>query len=147
MEDAFGSKRKHRVCMTEEVPVTKVPALGTLHQIHGGSKITTMAETRKRANGHIDFLPEHGFDGQQLIPRIPNIIVAEEIWPRIREGNHLTQVQHMLNMRLVSHFWCAFVDRSELMDRHQSLKYKKVGPWRFKYAPGRFAVFARFLEG
>lgn len=146
MVSALDSKMKHSVYMMHKAPASKVPALGTLYQIHGGSRMITMEQTRKRANGDIDFLPEHGFDGQELLPQILNIIVAEEIWPKIREGNHLSQVKEMLKMRLVSKFWCEFVDRSELMDRHQMLKYNKVGPWRFKYAPGRFAVFARLLE-
>lgn len=141
-----ASERKPRIRKKNKANISNVQALGTLYQIHGGTKIMTMEETRKRANGNIDFIPEEGFQGEELIPQIPNIIVAEVVWPRICEGNHLNQVQEMLKLRLVSKFWCAFVDCTDLMDRQQMLKFNKVGPWRFRKAPGRFMVFARLIE-
>lgn len=121
-------------------------ALDTSHQIHGGTKLMTMAESRKRANGDVDFIPEHRFEGQDLIPGIPNVIVAEAIWPILREGDHDSQIEIMSKMRVMSKFWCAFIDCTDLMDRHMMSKYNRVGPWRFKFAPGRFMVFSRLLE-
>lgn len=56
-----------------------VQALGSEYQIHGSNKRMTMEQTRKRSNGDIDFIPEHGFEGKELIPGIPNVIVAEEV--------------------------------------------------------------------
>lgn len=141
-----SESKSHIRKMGKQDTILMATPLGTEHQIHGGSKIITMEQARKRANGDIDFIPEHGFEGQALIPRIPNLIVAEEVWPKIREGTHLFQVEEMLKMRLVSKFWCAFIDCTELMDRQQMFKYNKVGPWRFKEAPGRFRIFSRLLE-
>lgn len=132
--------------ITKMAPVSRGQGLGTEYQIHGGSKRVTMEQTLKRANGDVDFIPEHGFEGEEFIPGIPNVIVAEEVWPKITRGNHISEVENMLKMRLLSKFWCAFIDCTELMDRQQMLKYNKVGPWRFKEAPGRFQVFARLVS-
>lgn len=132
-------------------PANNGPALGTAHQIYGGSGMTSIEETRKRLNARIDFIPEYGYRGQnfkgkELIPLLPNDIVAEGVWLRICEGNDNEQVQNMLNMRLVSKFWCAFMDSTEFMDQVQMDKYNRVGPHNFRYAPTRFMVFARYLD-
>lgn len=78
-----------------------------------------MDERRKRANENMDIVLKHGFEGQELIPHIPNIIKAKAVWPRICKGNHHNQIEEMLKMRLVSKFWCTFVDCTDLMDRQQ----------------------------
>lgn len=88
MVNALASERKPRIHVKDKATSSNVQALGTLYQIHGGMKIMTMEETRKRANDNIDFIPEVGFDGEELLPQIPNVIVAEAVWPRICQGSH-----------------------------------------------------------
>lgn len=112
------------------------PPLGTKYQIVGGSGVTSYEETRKRLNDLPDFIPERGYRGYdlrdlELIPGLPNDIVAEFVWPRIREGDNIKQVKNLLKMRLVSKFWCAFMDHSDLMDQVMMEKYNRVGPRRF----------------
>lgn len=120
--------------------VFKIPHLSTKYQHYGGSQIITVERRRKRVNGDVDFIPE-GFGDQELLPGITNVIVAEGIWPKIREDLNRLQVENMLRLRLVSKLWLAFIDDSEFMDKQQMQKYNKFGPVGFQAAPGRFRYF------
>lgn len=39
----------------------------------------TMEQTRKGANGDVDFVPEHEFEDKELVPQILKVIVVEEV--------------------------------------------------------------------
>ena len=71
---------------------------GHRYQIIGGSRKLTQEENFKRLNGQVDFVPEKGFEGKQLIPRIPVEIVAEAIWPRIRKSEGPDRLQDLKNI-------------------------------------------------
>lgn len=82
------------------------PPLGTKYQIIDGSGVMSYEETRKRLNDKIDFIPEHGYTGKYLrglefIPRLPSDIVAERVWPQIREGIYNEQVKHTFSLEVL----------------------------------------------
>lgn len=118
---------------------------GHRYQICGGSREQTPEERLKRLNGEVDYVLERGFNGQELIPGINVDIVAETIWPLIRKdevSNRLQELHSMLNMRLVSKFWLAFVDMSEPM-HEQHMLLNRRGMDSFMAAPGRLGHLAR----